>query len=76
MSKKPTKAKQFSFTPRLELAPLKKSTTEWDLKGLYYKNETDPQIEKDIVATETAYRKFIKKWRKRLYTLLRSWLKR
>lgn len=38
-------------------------TTTWDLSGLYYKDENDPQIEKDIKKTEAAYKRFAKKWR-------------
>lgn len=36
--------------------------TEWDL-GLLYKNEKDPQIEKDIAALETACADFEKKYK-------------
>lgn len=37
--------------------------TEWNL-GLLYKNENDPQIEKDIVAIEKACDKFEKKYKR------------
>jgi oligoendopeptidase F len=36
--------------------------TTWNL-GLLYKNETDPQIEKDVRATESAYSKFEKTYK-------------
>ncbi len=41
---------------------------EWDLVGLYYKSEHDPQIEKDIVATEKAYAAFAKKYKNKDFT--------
>lgn len=37
--------------------------TEWNFK-LYYKSDTDPQIEIDVLAAENAYIKFEKKWKK------------
>lgn len=41
--------------------------TEWNL-GLLYKNDKDPQIEKDIVAAEKAYTAFEKKYKKKDFT--------
>jgi oligoendopeptidase F len=46
---------------------LPKIKTEWDLT-LYYKNEHDPQIEKDIVASIDTYTSFAKKWRNKKFT--------
>jgi oligoendopeptidase F len=51
-----------------KLAKSNKVKTNWDLKHLYYKNETDPQIEKDITKAEKAYLKFAKKYRNRNFT--------
>ena len=55
--------KNFKYTPKLTLPKLRKLKTSWDLKNLYYTSEKDPQIEKDIVATERAYKAFAKKYR-------------
>jgi len=64
MSKKAEKASTFAYTPTYDLPKLpKKIPTEWDMKGLYYKSISDPQIEKDVVATERAYKKFVKKFK-------------
>lgn len=75
MSKKPkkttkntTKSNAFTYTKTNFLPKLGKIQTAWDLKGLYYKDENDPQIERDIQKTEKAYRAFAKKWRKRKFT--------
>ncbi len=69
MSKQAKKPKQhFNYEPRTTLSPLRKIQTEWDLAGLYYKNERDPQIEKDLTTAEAAYRAFIKKWKKKDFT--------
>lgn len=65
MSKKLKKGgKNFKYTPTQALPKLGKVKTEWDLKGLYYKNEKDPQIEKDIQMVEKAYLAFARKWKK------------
>lgn len=64
-SKNPKKS-SFKYTPRTELKPLSIRET-WNL-SLYYTSETDPQIEADIAATETAYRSFAKKWRGKAFT--------
>ncbi|MFM2423890.1 MAG: hypothetical protein RLZZ70_277 [Candidatus Parcubacteria bacterium] len=64
-SKNPKKS-NFSYTPRHELPAITIKET-WDL-SLYYKSDKDPQIEKDLVATETAYLAFAKKWRKKPFT--------
>jgi len=58
----------FNYTPENVLPKLGKIKTQWDLKGLYYKSEKDPQIEKDIIATELAYKTFAKKYRGKDYT--------
>jgi oligoendopeptidase F len=64
-SKKPKK-KSFKYTPRITQKPVKVKET-WDLT-LYYKNDRDPQIEKDVAATESAYFTFAKKWRGKAFT--------
>ena len=53
----------FTYKTTGNLPTLGAVQTQWDLKNLYYKSETDPQIEADIKAAETAYRTFIKKWK-------------
>ena len=69
MSKKPKNTpKSFSYTPENDLPKLGKIKTEWDLKNLYYTSEKDPQIEKDIRATERAYKAFAKKYRGKDFT--------
>lgn len=64
MSKKPLKSKNkgFDYKAAHKLPSLKKYKTEWDLKGLYYKNGKDPRIEQDLKAAESAYASFAKKW--------------
>lgn len=54
--------KKFNYQPDASLKPLKKYKTAWDLKGLYYKNAKDPQIEVDLKTAETVYTDFRKKW--------------
>ncbi len=66
MPSKNHKKSNFKYTPRQVLPPVTIQET-WNL-ALYYQNDQDPQIEKDIVATETAYRAFAKKWRKKPFT--------
>lgn len=69
MSKKvSSKSKTFSYTPVNELPPLGKIQTEWNLKEHYYKNEHDPQIEKDAKRYERAIKAFVKKYRKADFT--------
>lgn len=65
-SKKPQK-KNFKYTPRTDLPPVTIAET-WDLATLYYRDDHDPRIEADIVAAESAYRAFAKKWRKKPFT--------
>jgi len=38
------------------------------MKGLYYKSITDPQIEKDVAATERAIKAFVKKYKESDFT--------
>jgi oligoendopeptidase F len=57
------KVKNFKYTTRQKLPSLGKIQKQWDLEHLYYKNENDPRIEKDIQKTERAYTAFAKKWR-------------
>lgn len=63
-----TTKNQFTYKPKQKLPKLSSLKTEWDLKTLYYKNENDPQIEKDLQKTENSYRNFAKKWRKKEFT--------
>lgn len=75
MSKKPKNAKKsFSYTLAPDLPKLNGVKTKWELDRLYYKSEKDPQIEKDLTKTETAYLSFAKKWRKRDFTKTASTL--
>jgi oligoendopeptidase F len=41
----------------------RKNVMEWDLKQYFYTSEHDPQIEKDVQATERAYLSFARKYR-------------
>lgn len=69
MSKKQKSTqKSFKYTPIQNLPKLGKMKNEWDLKGLYYTSEKDPQIEKDIAKTERAYKAFAKKYRGKDFT--------
>lgn len=60
--------KQFPYTNTHEVPALENLQTEWDLVSLYYTNEKDSQIENDIVTAENAYRKFVRKWKKKDFT--------
>jgi len=63
MSKPTKKGSAFNYTPNYNLPTLpKKIPTEWNMAGLYYKSINDPQIEKDVVATEKLYKSFVKKY--------------
>jgi oligoendopeptidase F len=66
MSSKKSKTKAFKYQPRQTLPSLK-TNEAWDL-SLYYKNDRDPQIEKDVAAAEAAYLAFAKKWRGKAFT--------
>lgn len=55
--------RRFRYTPGQSLPRLPRIKTEWDLSGLYYKNERDPRIEQDLAAAEAAYEAFARKWR-------------
>lgn len=68
MSKKSKSDKSFKYTPTTELPKLNSIKTEWDLTSHYYKNENDPQIEKDAATYEKAHRKFIKKYKNADFT--------
>lgn len=64
MSNKAKKGNTFSYTPTYNLPKLpKKIPTQWDMQGLYYKSINDPQIEKDVAATERVYKAFVKKFK-------------
>ena len=60
---KETKKSKLIWKSEQQLPTLKQIKTDWDLAGLYYKNENDPKIIKDIEATEDAYRQFAKKYK-------------
>jgi oligoendopeptidase F len=60
-SNKPKKS-DFNYTVENTLPSLAAIKTQWDLKTHYYTSPTDPQIEKDVVAIETVYRAFAKKY--------------
>lgn len=63
MSKKPKNMqKSFKYVAEGALPKLAKIKHDWDLQGLYYTSEHDPQIEKDLKKTERAYRAFAKKY--------------
>lgn len=62
------KKKGFKYSVQNELPPLKKIQLEWDMKKLYYKSDTDPQIEEDLKTTEKAYADFVKKFRSSNFT--------
>ncbi len=66
MNSKKSPKKTFKYTPKLSHTPVTIKES-WDF-SLYYKNEQDPQIEKDVVATEATYRSFAKKWRGKAFT--------
>ena len=73
MSKQTKKGNVFTYTPTYDLPKLpKKIPTEWDMEGLYYKSINDPQIEKDVVATEKAYKGFVKKYQNSDFNQQRS----
>lgn len=55
------------YIPSPELPKLPSYKTEWDLT-VYYKNEKDPKINKDIEATIASYYAFAKKWRNKKFT--------
>ncbi len=52
----------FSYTPTGIRPTRTGSRTEWDLAALFYKSERDPQLERDVTATETGYQAFAKKY--------------
>jgi oligoendopeptidase F len=69
MLKKPKTKLMDTNTPKTSKLPkLKAIKTDWDLKRLYYKSDTDPQIEADIKDTEQAYLDFEKKYRSLAWT--------
>jgi len=66
-SNKPKKSSKKSastlhYAGTLGLTPLSNIKTQWDLKRHYYKSESDPQIETDILAIEVIYKAFAKKY--------------
>ena len=61
--KKKSQKSDLKYTAETKLPNLKTIKTKWDLARFYYKNESDPQIEKDIKQSETALTNFAKKYR-------------
>ncbi|OGG66724.1 hypothetical protein A2Z56_01105 [Candidatus Kaiserbacteria bacterium RIFCSPHIGHO2_12_45_16] len=61
------KKPSLQYTASPELPKLSNYKTEWDLT-VYYKNEKDPKIDKDIEATIAIYKAFAKKWRNKKFT--------
>lgn len=68
LKKQSRKPKNFKYQVVNQLPKLKTIKTDWDLKNLYYKSETDPRIEADLVTTEKAYANFEKKYRSLSWT--------
>jgi len=68
MSKKAKAVSNFKYQATTTLPKIGNIQTEWDLRALYYESKKDPKIEQDIVATETAYVAFTKKWQKKDFT--------
>ena len=62
MKSKNPKKSSFRYTPTTTLPKLSSIKTEWDLTKHYYKSEKDPHIETDILAIETAYKTFAKRY--------------
>jgi len=58
----------FRYQKQLSLPPLKNIKTEWDLATLYYGKDATKKIEADLKATEAAFMRFAKKWRKKPFT--------
>lgn len=56
------------FTKHNSIAPLTDSKTSWDLVRFFYKDENDPQIEKDVAMTEAGYSGFARKYNKKEFT--------
>src|SRR3990167_6523361 len=61
------KKPSLQYTASPELPKLSNYKTEWDLT-VYYKNEKDPKIDKDIDATIAIYKAFAKKWSNKKFT--------
>jgi oligoendopeptidase F len=57
----------FLYTATTNTPPLPDIKAEWALKTLFYKSESDPQIEIDISTTITAYQRFAKKYEPRTF---------
>lgn len=57
------KKNELKWEKNSELPVLENVYLDWDLKNLFYKSETDPRIEKDVLTTEEAILKFAKKYR-------------
>jgi oligoendopeptidase F len=69
MSKQTKKGNSFTYTPTQNPPKLpNKVPTNWDMKGLYYQSINDPQIEKDVTATEKAFATFVKKYKNSDFT--------
>ena len=66
----------FNYKPKWSLPPLSSVKTAWDLKGLYYRSENDPKLDKDMAVAKKAYADFAGKWRTRPFAKQVSLLKK
>ena len=62
------KRSKLTWEKNSNLPALGKIRPDWDLQGLFYKSENDPRLESDVVVTETAFRKFAKKYQNGKWT--------
>lgn len=58
-----TKSSKINWQSDKTLPTLENTKETWDLAGLFYKNDSDPRIEADIVQIEKALTAFAKKYR-------------
>ncbi len=59
---------KLAYIPSANLPKISNYKAQWDLSGLYYKNEEDPRIELDLKHTIKIYKAFAKKWRRKDFT--------
>ncbi len=68
MKRTKTAKPTLTYAPHDTLPPLGSYKTTWDLARLYYKTETDPQLEADVTYAIKAYESFAKRWRQKPFT--------
>ncbi len=68
LKKQKSKTNDFKYTAQHKLPKLGKIIKTWDLASLYYKDEYDENIERDITATEKLYASFVKKFKNTEFT--------